>query len=187
MSLTCTHKKRTSEKMSIYIKLGYWKESYVLKPIGRSGNFLCSIIYMTPSERFSPEILLHGFAHKVTTPTVLWIKMWKVFVKMEISDGVIPELMQWQIPRQCKFSREGDLRLERESGEVPHWEMGMEEKSETGLRSLGNWGWGEGLDWMGNKERRDNRGRDRQRVRVWEETLDKLANPKFCQELSLNT
>lgn len=40
---------------------------------------------------------------------------------------------------------------------------------------------------MGNKERRDNRGRDRQRVRVWEETLDKLANPKFCQELSLNT
>ena len=95
--------------------------------------------------------------------------------------------MQWQVPRQCKFSREGDLRLERESGEVPHREMGMEEKSETGLRSLGNWGQGEGLGRVGNKERRDNRGRDRQRVRVWEETLDKLANPKFCQELSLNT
>lgn len=65
---------------------------------------------------------------------------------MEMSDGVISEFIQWQIPKQCKFSREGDLRLERESGTAPLKETGMEEEGETGvLRSLGNWGQGEEL------------------------------------------
>lgn len=56
--------------------------------------------------------------------------------------------------------------MERESGTAPLKETGMEEEAETGLRSLGNWGQGEELGLVRNKERRDNRGRDRQRVRL---------------------
>ena len=76
--------------------------------------------------------------------------------------------------------------MERELGIAPVKEMGMEEEAETGLRSLGHCGQGEELGLVRNKERKDNRGRDRQRVRVREET-DKMATPKFCQELSLKT
>lgn len=46
---------------------------------------------------------------------------------------------------ESEFSREGDLRLVRESGETSHREVGMEEEPEVGLRSVGRSKQGQGL------------------------------------------
>ena len=42
--------------------------------------------------------------------------------------------------------------MERESGTAPLKETGMEEETETGLRSLGNWGQGEELGLVNIKK-----------------------------------
>lgn len=52
-----------------------------------------------------------------------------------------------------------------------------------GPKSKGKWRQGERLS-QGEKQRRDNRKRDKERRGILKDTLDKLATSKFFQELS---
>ena len=75
--------------------------------------------------------------------------------------GVIHEIIQWQIPIESKCSREGDLRLLRESGEISHGEMGMEEEREADLRSVDKCRQGQGL-WQECEMKKDGQQREKQ-------------------------